>query len=134
MDVGQQKRKTVRIMGTQGIPANYGGFETAAENIARFLVLKGWRVVVYCQRAGKGPMEEDFWNGIERSPSPSTFPDGEALRPLTGYAFLTLVSSAMSALSSVTTPPSFTIGCVFAEFLTSSTWMESSGRALDGES
>jgi glycosyltransferase involved in cell wall biosynthesis len=74
MDVGQQQRKTVRIMGTQGIPANYGGFETAAENIARFLVAKGWRVVVYCQRAGKGPMEEDVWNGIERITIPIDLP------------------------------------------------------------
>ena len=57
---------TVRILGTHGVPAGYGGFETAAENVARFLVGRGWRVVVYCQAAGTGPIREDVWNGIER--------------------------------------------------------------------
>jgi glycosyltransferase involved in cell wall biosynthesis len=58
--------KTVRILGTHGVPANYGGFETAAENVALFLVSKGWRVVVYCQGRGRGPIVEDTWRGIER--------------------------------------------------------------------
>lgn len=58
--------KTVRILGTHGVPANYGGFETAAENIALFLVRRGWRVIVYCQTAGNGPITEDVWHGIER--------------------------------------------------------------------
>lgn len=59
-------KKTVRILGTHGVPASYGGFETAAENIARYLVSHGWRVVVYCQTEGTGPATEDTWEGIER--------------------------------------------------------------------
>ena len=59
-------RPTVRILGTHGIPAAYGGFETAAENVALHLVARGWRVVVYCQTNGSGPVVEDEWNGIER--------------------------------------------------------------------
>ncbi|MEP6842630.1 MAG: DUF1972 domain-containing protein [Pseudolysinimonas sp.] len=59
-------RPTVRILGTHGIPAAYGGFETAAENVARYLVARGWRVIVYCQTTGGGPVTEDVWNGIER--------------------------------------------------------------------
>ena len=59
-------RPTVRILGTHGIPAAYGGFETAAENVALHLVARGWRVVVYCQTSGSGPLVEDEWNGIER--------------------------------------------------------------------
>ena len=58
--------KTVRILGTHGVPAAYGGFETAAENIALFLVRRGWRVIVYCQGKGRGPITEDTWHGIER--------------------------------------------------------------------
>jgi glycosyltransferase involved in cell wall biosynthesis len=58
--------KTVRILGTHGVPAAYGGFETAAENIALFLVRRGWRVIVYCQTQGSGPITEDTWRGIER--------------------------------------------------------------------
>jgi glycosyltransferase involved in cell wall biosynthesis len=53
-------------LGTRGVPANYGGFETAAENIARYLVGNGWRVIVYCQREGNGSIMEDTWQGIER--------------------------------------------------------------------
>jgi len=59
-------KKTVRILGTHGVPAAYGGFETAAENVALFLVSRGWRVIMYCQVDGKGPIQEDVWNGIER--------------------------------------------------------------------
>ena len=58
--------QTVRILGTHGVPANYGGFETAAENVAKFLVSRGWRVIVYCQVEGTGPILEDRWEGMER--------------------------------------------------------------------
>lgn len=64
--------RTVRILGTHGVPAAYGGFETAAENIALFLVRNGWRVIVYCQGSGTGPTTEDTWNGIERVTIPVT--------------------------------------------------------------
>lgn len=67
-------KKVVRILGTHGVPANYGGFETAAENIALFLVNAGWRVIVYCQSDGDGPITEDVWNGIERITIPVNLP------------------------------------------------------------
>ena len=57
---------TVRILGTRGVPANHGGFETAVENVGQFLSKQGWRVVIYCQTSGTGPVTEDVWNGIER--------------------------------------------------------------------
>jgi glycosyltransferase involved in cell wall biosynthesis len=65
---------TVRILGTHGVPAAYGGFETAAENIGLFLVRKGWRVIIYCQLPGTGPITEDRWNGIERVNIPVDLP------------------------------------------------------------
>lgn len=65
---------TVRILGTHGVPAAYGGFETAAQNVALFLVEKGWRVVVYCQVAGDGPIREDTWHGMERVTIPISTP------------------------------------------------------------
>ena len=37
------------ILGTRGIPARYGGFETFAEEVATRLVLRGIRVTVYCE-------------------------------------------------------------------------------------
>lgn len=63
---GKASAHTVRILGTHGVPAAYGGFETAAENVALFLRDHGWRVIVYCQEHGSGPTREDSWNGIER--------------------------------------------------------------------
>ena len=39
----------ISIIGTRGIPANYGGFETFAENIAEKLVDNGHEVTVYCR-------------------------------------------------------------------------------------
>jgi len=36
------------ILGSRGIPAQYGGFEVAAERIALGLVKRGWHVTVFC--------------------------------------------------------------------------------------
>lgn len=58
--------KTLRILGIRGIPAAHGGFETFAEHLSLYLHERGWRVVVYCQEEGTGPVREDSWNGIER--------------------------------------------------------------------
>lgn len=57
---------TLRILGTRGVPARHGGFETFAEQLALHLVRRGWRVVVYCQQDGRGPVAVDEWRGIER--------------------------------------------------------------------
>jgi len=38
---------TIAMIGTRGVPAAYGGFETAVEEIGRRLVDRGHRVVVY---------------------------------------------------------------------------------------
>jgi glycosyltransferase involved in cell wall biosynthesis len=64
--VAPHVRRTVRILGTHGVPAAYGGFETAAENVALHLRDHGWRVIVYCQESGSGELHEDVWRGIER--------------------------------------------------------------------
>jgi glycosyltransferase involved in cell wall biosynthesis len=37
------------ILGTRGIPANYGGFETFAEELSKRLVARGHEVTVYCR-------------------------------------------------------------------------------------
>lgn len=59
-------KPVLRILGIRGIPANHGGFETFAEQLALHLRDRGWRVVVYCQEDGEGGMYEDHWQGIER--------------------------------------------------------------------
>jgi glycosyltransferase involved in cell wall biosynthesis len=59
-------KRTIRILGTRGVPAAHGGFETFAEQLALYLVARGWRVIVYCQESGVGPVFEDRWEGVER--------------------------------------------------------------------
>lgn len=56
----------LRILGTRGLPAAHGGFETFAERLALHLVARGWRVIVYGQEEGAGPLIEDIWQGVER--------------------------------------------------------------------
>jgi len=40
----------IAILGTRGIPANYGGFETFAEELSTRLVERGHDVAVYCRQ------------------------------------------------------------------------------------
>ncbi len=44
----------IAILGTRGIPARYGGFETFAEEISRRLVGRGHQVTVYCRQRHTG--------------------------------------------------------------------------------
>src|SRR3954447_7151831 len=41
----------VALVGTRGVPARYGGFETAVEEVGRRLAERGHEVVVYCRTA-----------------------------------------------------------------------------------
>ena len=42
-------RMSIAMVGTRGVPARYGGFETAVEEVGRRLAAAGHRVVVYCR-------------------------------------------------------------------------------------
>ncbi len=59
-------KQQVAIMGTRGIPAKHGGFETFAEQLSLYLKHRGWQVTVYCQAEGRGPISEDAWQGMVR--------------------------------------------------------------------
>ncbi|MCX7973441.1 MAG: DUF1972 domain-containing protein [Candidatus Aminicenantes bacterium] len=39
----------IAILGTRGVPARYGGFETCAEELGKRLVARGHDVYVYCR-------------------------------------------------------------------------------------
>jgi glycosyltransferase involved in cell wall biosynthesis len=45
----------IALVGTRGVPARYGGFETAVEEVGRRLVEAGHEVVVYCRTADDEP-------------------------------------------------------------------------------
>ena len=61
--------KTLLILGTRGVPANHGGFETFAERYALYLAERGWNVSVYCQEDVEEitqPVRTDVWCGVNR--------------------------------------------------------------------
>jgi glycosyltransferase involved in cell wall biosynthesis len=56
--------------GIRGVPANYGGSETAVEEVGRRLAAEGVRVVVYC-RSHKCPTKDREYRGMRRIVLPS---------------------------------------------------------------
>jgi glycosyltransferase involved in cell wall biosynthesis len=54
----------IAILGTRGIPANYGGFETFAEQLGTRLAARGHEVTVY-GRKHYSTTQERFYNGVE---------------------------------------------------------------------
>jgi glycosyltransferase involved in cell wall biosynthesis len=53
----------IAILGTRGVPNNYGGFEHIAGYLSRGLVEKGHEVTVY--NSGKHPYQEKEWHGVK---------------------------------------------------------------------
>jgi len=53
----------IALLGTRGIPANYGGFETCVEEISTRLVLRGHEVTVYC-RSGYYDKKLENYKGV----------------------------------------------------------------------
>ena len=66
--------KSVAILGSRGIPACYGGFETFAEELSLYLVRKGWNVTVYCQVEGCGKIRLETWENIRLVKIPVAVP------------------------------------------------------------
>jgi glycosyltransferase involved in cell wall biosynthesis len=54
----------IAILGTRGIPASYGGFETFAEHLATRLVARGHEVTVYCRAHYVSPRQLKF-HGVQ---------------------------------------------------------------------
>src|SRR3982751_2768943 len=52
----------IAILGTRGVPNNYGGFEHIAGYLSRGLVEKGHEVTVY--NSGRHPYKEKEWHGV----------------------------------------------------------------------
>ena len=76
----------IAILGTRGVPARYGGFETFAAELSTRLVQRGHQVAVYCRdlsRDGEGPVARDTWRGVER-----------IVLPALGHKYLETVSHA----------------------------------------
>jgi glycosyltransferase involved in cell wall biosynthesis len=50
----------IAILGTRGIPASYGGFETFAEHLSTRLAARGHEVTVYCRAHYVSPRELEY--------------------------------------------------------------------------
>ena len=62
-----EQMKKVIVLGTRGVPANHGGFETAVEKLARFLHSDdSWEITVFCQERGRFSVVDSSWKGIHR--------------------------------------------------------------------
>ncbi|MFT7487122.1 MAG: glycosyltransferase involved in cell wall biosynthesis [Candidatus Paceibacteria bacterium] len=63
------------ILGSRGIPARYGGFETFVDELARRLVQRGVQVTVFCEADGEPKLKQ--YEGVElvhvqaRAPGPA---------------------------------------------------------------
>ena len=58
-----QRDSSIAIIGSRGIPAKYGGFETAVEAVAPRLVEMGWNVVVSCE-GSRDHSKPDVYKGV----------------------------------------------------------------------
>lgn len=62
-------KPTILILGTRGVPAAHGGFETFAEKLSLYLASTGYHVIVYCQEDVDKVTQRftyDTWEGVER--------------------------------------------------------------------
>lgn len=62
----ESEKLGILLLGTRGIPAAHGGFETFVGHLAPFLVERGWDVSVYCQEEGEEPIWTDTYRGVTR--------------------------------------------------------------------
>lgn len=54
----------IALIGTRGVPARYGGFETAVEEIGRRLAAAGHEVTVYCRSTGDPEQPREDYLGM----------------------------------------------------------------------
>jgi glycosyltransferase involved in cell wall biosynthesis len=96
----------IAIVGTRGIPARYGGFETFAEQIACNLAQRGHEVIVYCRKAFTRP-DDVVPPGIRRVILPS----------IQSKNFDTLFHSCISTLHVLATDADVVLMCNVANSL-----------------
>ena len=56
--------KTIAIIGTNGLPAKYGGFETLADQLVQNFDKKTHRIIVYCSKTPK-KLRHEYYNGAQ---------------------------------------------------------------------
>ncbi len=56
---------SIALVGTRGVPARYGGFETCVEEVGTRLAARGHRIRVYCRRNADNPETPAHYKGTE---------------------------------------------------------------------
>ncbi|MDQ0482432.1 DUF1972 domain-containing protein [Guptibacillus hwajinpoensis] len=84
-----KNQELIAFCGTRGIPANYGGFETAVDEITKHFVNKGYDCQVFCRKSSS-PNENDL---IEHKKRRLAYVSGSKYRKLD-----TFISSIQTAL------------------------------------
>ena len=87
----------IAILGSRGIPAHYGGFETLADEVSTRLVKRGHEVTVYCCKPYSTTTAKTY-AGVERVVLPA-FRAKHLEKPL--YAFLSLLHVCPRTLDAV---------------------------------
>lgn len=89
--------RRVALVGTRGVPARYGGFETCVEEVGSRLAAFGYDVVVYC-RTGDVPAPQPTYRGMRLVHLPA--PRRRTLETLvhTGLSALHLLSHRVDAV------------------------------------
>src|ERR1039458_5731918 len=90
----------IALLGTRGIPANYGGFETFAEELSTRLAARGHEVTVYCRERYSQPRYRGRPGALRRSALRAprrTRPRSHGLLPRT--VFPTAVPRSVAPLS-----------------------------------
>ncbi|MDQ4054465.1 MAG: DUF1972 domain-containing protein [Actinomycetota bacterium] len=82
----------IAMLGTRGVPARYGGFETAVEEIGKRLVTRGHEVTVYCRNGADSGRHHYLGMRLVHLPC------------VKGKAVETLSHTALSALHLLTHP------------------------------
>ncbi len=83
---------SIAIIGSRGIPGNYGGFETCAHHLSTLLVKRGHDVTVY-GASTYSTVDDKFYRGVKRIILPSF--KGKAMEKLS-YVFLSLVHASFT--------------------------------------
>jgi len=100
------------ILGTRGIPARYGGFETFAEELSTRLAARGHHVTVYCRERYSEPM----YRGVYLKTLPT----------IRHKYFDTLAHTFLSTLHLLTTKQDAALYCNAANAIF--TWMPRGGK------
>lgn len=87
------KALKIAILGTHGIPAKYGGFETCAEELAVRLVERGHMVTVYSETSSLESNELSSYKGVHLVQVPKL--RGKA----PNYAFHSFISTMVASIS-----------------------------------